>query len=1110
MSPWKYDVFVSFRGEDVRKNFIDHLFNAFKQYGIRAFTDCNDLPRGEDMSCQFYKAIEKSRFLMVIFSRNYASSSWCMRELVKILNCSQKEKPKHEIRIIFYDVKPEVVRNQIGSFAEAFAKHQVSNREEIDEWKAALSMASDLSGWDLNDMTNGFESKFIDRISRDIHKTLCDGPMHVGENLVGVNTRVIKLNLMRFVGSAKVNMIGIYGISGIGKTTLAKAIYNKMYAYFEGSCFCEDVAKRHDPTQVQMQLINKIMKNEDVKILGKSEGVEAIKKRLACEPILLVLDDVDHRDQIEALAGSHDWFCPGSLIIFTSKDKQLLRSHGVEIYEMELLDALEDTKLFCLNAFGQTHPTHDFKELTCQVVKYLQGHPLALKVAGSALFKKSECVWKSKLKSLRMCLDLEIHQKLRPSYDLLNFDQKRIFLDIACSFVGENKDLSASVLDDICCFPDVNIDVLVDRSLITISPYDFSLQMHELIRSMAREVIREESDRPIRLWGPSEIDAVLGKNNVTLKANEVEVLVLLLENFTKTVHINCKAFAKMEKLRILKIFHPEQEDLGQPFQYINILADFKVNFLGSLDFLSNDLKLIYWHGYPFKFLPSSFYPKNIVAIDLSYSNITSFWTKPECFTRLKVMKLRHCRNLTAVPDFTSMTNLENLVLEGCVNLVRLHPSVGKLKKLVTLNMRDCRKMRNFPSEVEMDSLEILILSGCVNLGNLTHVKGTLKSLVKLYADETAITEFPSFISSSTDLQVLVIGKYQQIGYSTWWTSIFQKQPQSLVSSSLASFRMLTTLSVRNCNISEVCLDIKALLCLRELDLSGNIFTSLPLSLSKLLNLRLLQLTGCKKLNVLPELPPNIEDLHAFECISLIQDPPLDHPHPSLYCYLTGCQIMFGNQNTDRQRLSMSGTTDHLSFCLEYLCIRDKVRKFFSGNGSSSKSKKKMGIIVNGNRIPEWFTNKTRTSSSHDVKVELPPNWCNSKFRGFGICVVFKPTMRSQRELLGYSVKNFDGVFIDGVPPIYSTGDDEVNIMTWLHFKTCNSEWKEAKNFVTFSFRDEDIELKECSVRLICDQQQDLKEEQETVLDIIQQLPPQSLYTGLFRLLDGFNVIDFTW
>nr|XP_043627416.1 disease resistance protein Roq1-like [Erigeron canadensis] len=1100
---WKYDVFVSFRGEDIRKSFIDHLFKDFKQNGIHAFRDNIDLPRGEEISTQVYKAIENSRFLMIIFSKNYASSSWCLRELVKILNLKQIEKPKHEVRILFYDVKPEVVRKQTESYAEAFAKHQVSNRAEVDEWKEALTMAASLSGWDLNDMTNGYESKFIDCISKDIRKTLCDVPLHVGENLVGVDARLSKLDLERLIGSSKVNMIGICGVSGIGKTTLAKAIYNSMYVYFEGSCFCEDVqgiTKRHDLTQVQMQLINKIMKTEDVKIPNKSEGVQVIKQRVACEPILIVLDDVDHHEQLEALAGSHHWFCPGSLIIFTSKDKQLLRSHRVDkIYDVEFLNDREDIELFCLYAFGQTYPTHDFKELSYQVVKCLQGHPLALKVVGNALFEKSARLWRSELDRLQMYPNSEIQQKLRPSFDLLDFDQKRIFLDIACSLTGENIDLSVRVLESINCFADANIDVLVDKSLITISTDD-SLQMHELIRSMAREVIREESYRPIYLWGPSDVYALLGENNLTETTKKVEVLVLLLEKSTKTVHIDCKAFSKMKKLRIFKICYPRPEAFGQTFQ-LSMSMDFGVKFLGNLDFLSNELRLIYWHGYPFKFLPSIFYPENIVAIDLSFSKIKSFWTTPKCFKSLKVMNLRHCRDLTTTPDFTEVVNLEKLILEGCVSLVKLHPSIGMLKKLVMLNMRDCINVRRFPCKVEMESLQVLILPGCLKMDNLSQVSGTLNNLLKL-----AITEFPSFISSLSNLQVLEIDRDQQAESPTWWTSIFQKQPQSLVLPSLARLRLLTKLKLGNCNISEVCHDIGALSCLYSLDLSENNFTKLPGSLGQLSRLQYLVLIGCKKLEVLPELPSSLIRLSASQCTSLQDLPRLSHRQRILDWRFRHCPKIFQNV-TINSKVSMSQTrlmdsshvsTNQFSFLVKHLGIQSKIRKFFSGSDSDSwRGDKTLSLTLFGKRsIPRWFTNKSKESH---IKVELPPNWCFSKFKGYGICVGFKLKESYRKVLLPrFSVNNFDGSslkeFHAGITRMYEPG-----FFVLCFIRTCDWRWEKAKNFVTFTFGDsEEIELKEFGARLVCNYDGDLKEE-ETVLSMIQHLPPTR---GYLKLSEG--------
>ena len=146
---WTYDAFLSFRGEDTRNGFTDHLYVALKQAGIVTFKDDEKLEKGKSISPELLKAIEESRFAIVILSSNYASSTWCLDELAKINKCMKETRLK--ILPIFYHVNPSDIRNQTGTFAQAFDKHKNENIEKVQTWRAALKKVANLSGWHLQD-----------------------------------------------------------------------------------------------------------------------------------------------------------------------------------------------------------------------------------------------------------------------------------------------------------------------------------------------------------------------------------------------------------------------------------------------------------------------------------------------------------------------------------------------------------------------------------------------------------------------------------------------------------------------------------------------------------------------------------------------------------------------------------------------------------------------------------------------------------------------------------------------------------------------------------------------------------------------------------------------
>ena len=147
---WKYDVFLSFRGEDTRKSFTAHLYKELCTKGINTFIDDDKLRRGEVISPALLTAIENSMFSIIVLSENYASSSWCLEELVKILECMKTRGQR--VVPIFYNVDPFDVRKQRGNFGKALTEHEENlkeNKKRVQIWKDALVEVANLSGWDL-------------------------------------------------------------------------------------------------------------------------------------------------------------------------------------------------------------------------------------------------------------------------------------------------------------------------------------------------------------------------------------------------------------------------------------------------------------------------------------------------------------------------------------------------------------------------------------------------------------------------------------------------------------------------------------------------------------------------------------------------------------------------------------------------------------------------------------------------------------------------------------------------------------------------------------------------------------------------------------------------
>ncbi|XP_050260154.1 TMV resistance protein N-like [Quercus robur] len=546
---WKYDVFLSFRGKDTRNNFTDHLYVALKQKGIFTFRDEEKLETGKSISPEIMKTIEESRFAIVILSRNYASSTWCLDELVKIIGCMKEM--EMTVLPIFYDVDPSTVRKQVGTFAQAFAKHEKRFKdyiEKVQTWRTALREVANLKGWHVQARP---ESQIIQNIVGELCHKLSYAFSENTENLVGIISRVEKLESCLDLGSNDVRIIGIWGMGGIGKTTLARVVFHMVSDKFEGCCFLANVrgvCEKDGLVQLQRQLILQIL-NENMSVQDVNEGVLVIKNRLHHKRILLVLDDVDQFDQLDKLAGNRVWFGLGSRVIITTRDRHLLQNLGVdEIYEANGLTYDESLHLLSLKAFKKGHPPEDYRKLSEDFVYYAHGLPLAIEILGLFLCGRSINEWKSTLKRLKEFPENEILRVLRISFDGLHETEKEIFLNIACFFNHMEKRKVVEILNYLGLFPNIGLGVLFDKSLVKFRD-DHTLWMHDLLQEMGKNIVYEECPKEPRkrgkLWLFKDINDVLTKNT---GKKAIQGIVLRLQK-QKEAYWNPECFSKVLDLK---------------------------------------------------------------------------------------------------------------------------------------------------------------------------------------------------------------------------------------------------------------------------------------------------------------------------------------------------------------------------------------------------------------------------------------------------------------------------------------------------------------------------------------------------------------------------------
>ncbi|XP_056159743.1 disease resistance protein RPV1-like [Syzygium oleosum] len=833
-----YYVFLSFRGLDTRNGFVDHLYHKLVDVGLPfhpnfVFRDDEKLPFGEDIATNLISAIEQSKVSIPVISENYATSEWCLRELIHIMKCQKKGQ---KVLTVFYKVKPSEVREvrtSDGAFGKAFRSSMHLFKDDVkEEGPEALREAAASRIFESDKFASGHEGELV----KELVRVIMDEQQHdflppLPGNLVGIDDRVAQVMKLADTNPSETRIIGICGIGGIGKTTLATNIYNKLSKKFECRSFLRDIREtinRKGMEHVQHLLISDITQNLPGGVRDSVRGIRGIQ--LSCEnkEVLIFLDDVGHRDHIDKLIGGCK-FKPGSRIIITCRDKALLKSE-YERYELEHMNFKDSMLLFSSYAFGAKQPPTKLANLSSDIVATTGGLPLALEITGSLLKGKPENIWIETLEKLKKVPNKDVQKVLRITYDSLKYEEQQMFLDIACFFIGIDKRIAIYLWNDILSCQDSGLDRLTQLSLIKFDDVD-KLRMHDHLSDLGRAIACPANKKPwecSRLWGEEAITVQRSKEeNRNIEA-------LRLDRNGSIMFMGRKSFKRMPYLKFLHLS--------------------KVRFVGDFKDSLSELRWLEWEKCPCSFKATNVHLEKLLILDLSDGNISENWEgwRSIKMERLKVLNLSGCNALKRTPDLSKFKSLEMLILESCVNLEKIDPSIGDVECLASLNLSNCRSLKKLPSRLgQLKGLVSLNLSSCSGLKKLPSRLGELKGLVSLNLSSClGLKELPSQVGELKGLVSLDLSS----------CSGLQELP-----SQLGELKGLVSLKLSSCGgLQELPKEIGKLEKLKELAIDGVKIKEIPSSIGFLKELEILDALGCESLVGLPDSIGQLENLSTLD------------------------------------------------------------------------------------------------------------------------------------------------------------------------------------------------------------------------------------------------------
>ncbi|XP_048133978.1 disease resistance protein L6-like [Rhodamnia argentea] len=876
----EYEVFLSFRGPDTRHEFTDFLYHGLVDAGVRVFKDDTELRKGEVISKKLRSAIKKSKLYVPVFSQTYASSKWCLLELTLMVNNVSMSKGEKTILPIFLDVEPADLKLYTPLYKNAFRKHKQRDPNKVKVWTNALAKVAEISGWNVK--KDQSKAEIVKLVVGEVSERLKIKEILVTEHLVGLDDRVKRLTEFLDVNHRDVRLIAIYGMGGMGKTTIAQVIFNLLRSHFGKCCsFLENVRERsstkEDIVRLQKKLLFDIVGSRSIDQFDDWErGKTNIEEILRTKKVLLVLDDVADDQHIKNLLRTYSFYS-GSRIIVTTRDQTIPTVEGFkgEIlrYEMQKMDNGPALKLFCRHAFNEDLPPDDYRERSNKIVSGIGGLPLAIQVIGSLLKRRDEALWKETSDNLKNASEGEILKKLRISYDDLDSVQKIIFLDIASCFVNEKKSEAIYMWSSCQLKPVKGIKVLTERCLIKILDNDL-LWMHDQLIALGRQIVRDDSrgnlGKQSRLWIAEEARVIIRN-----AARKNKVQGLEIDGLDDSIEITNEEFQRLENLRFLKLHNG--------------------TYSGDFAKCSSNLRWFSWHSYPLTDFRADNLDFGLLVVckldDMHFKDDSNAWDWIKRARNLKVLSITRCPNITKMPDIYECLALERLTVANCYRLKTVESFIGCLRSLIELKIENCNGLANLPEEVgALVKLKHFSLKGCRGLGELPNSIGNLTSLTKLNLSSTGIAKLPNSIEGLVKLESFLlrntrlseipnsIGKLTSLrilslrkngSYHQWHD--FFRLPSGI--NTLVNLEELDLFG--RDGLVEIPNEIGNLSSLKILNLEGTDIGVIPRTVCRLHRLQTLNLLQCYLIRELPELPTSLTCL-LLQSTSLFSIPDLSN------------------------------------------------------------------------------------------------------------------------------------------------------------------------------------------------------------------------------------------